>query len=233
MRNAMFFLCCLLVSSNALSQTKMPELLQRIHRQLSAAEHISYQYTVEQRLDDGQQNRVKGTLSRAKDYLAEINPEQTIIQTAQWYYKLDHGSKSIFIVDVDKVKKQLYRNKVPAEPMAIVPDSLIMKYGKVDVKTVGQVAKIHIRFSSELLIRSVYLEYDLKGMMPLMYKVEMRVMYGIDGWSYEERYMDQVFTAKNFSFRPVKQERTEDYFSYSGGKISLKKYPNYRVIKDI
>ena len=97
MRNAMFFLCCLLVSSNALSQTKMPELLQRIHRQLSAAEHISYQYTVEQRLDDGQQNRVKGTLSRAKDYLAEINPEQTIIQTAQWYYKLDHGSKSIFI----------------------------------------------------------------------------------------------------------------------------------------
>lgn len=234
MKRNIFLVLLLAISCIAKGQLQLPAEINEIREQLQNASAMSYDYAIEQRLPDGTVNRTKGKAELSKRFYQESNTEQLVIQTDRWFYKLDHASKSIFIIDVRKVRNKLFKGKTSSNPFSVVPDSILLKYGKVDVKKQNGIAKINISFTTDVLINSIYLEYDLTKKIPLVYKVNMKMSYGIDGWNYEEKFMDQILTANNFSLKDeAKKEKLSDYFSYEKGKIRLKKFTQYKLIQQI
>jgi len=221
------------ISFSAYGQLSIPSELKTIQQQLQQATGMSYDYSIEQRLPDGTVNRTKGRVVRGSGFYKETNTAQVVIQTDKWLYKLDHASKSIFIIDLVKVKDKVFQGKVSSSPMPLIADSVLLRYGKASVKRVGDIAKVTIGFTKELLLDRVYLEYDMKRKIPIAYSVHMKTPYGIDGWNYEEKFADQTVTAVHFDLQVKEEAKLSDYFTYQGGKIKLKKYAQYKLIQQI
>ncbi len=218
-----------------LAQAAVPEELKRIQKQLKNQPVMSYEYVVEQKLEDGKINKATGKIIKGRDFYYESNPSRLTIQTEKWYYRLDHIGKTIFIVDLEKVRsKQKVAKTSPAGDLNLIPDSVLSKHGKFDIRDAGGISKIRVSFKEETLIRDIYIEYDDAKKVPVLYQVRMMVPYGVDGWNYEERFVDQAMTATGFSFSVDDEAgNLSPYFSFKNGKVQLKKYNHYKLIKHI
>ncbi|MBS1586002.1 MAG: hypothetical protein JSS82_10715 [Bacteroidetes bacterium] len=223
----------LLFSINSEAQKTLPPQVDMVRRELSAMDNFSYEYTVKQSYPDGTNNILKGKVSSSNNIYKESSPQQTIFQTKSWYYKADHSSKTVYIINLDKVRDAAKR-KISDQRMNILPDSLLNKYGNIRSNTEGKVVKIDITFGKDLLLKRIYLEYDMSKKLPKLYRIESDVLYDIDKKSFEESYAKQIMTATDFVTKGNEESvNISDYFDYKNGKIALKKYTHYKLIQHI
>lgn len=216
------------------AQLQLPEVLLQIKQQLAQNGNVSYNYLIEQKLDDGSINKATGQIRKAKDYYFESNEQQQVIQTQRWFYKVDHSSRTVYVIDLEKVRNNIFKAKGRADAVNLIPDSVLLKYGSFDVKHEKDLVKVNIGFSKEVLVKNIYIEYNNRLKQLMLMKVNMLIPYAIDGWSYEDKYIDQVFTANKFSTGDVKKgPDMGDYFTISRGRVILKKYGNYELITEV
>jgi len=222
-----------LVAPLAINAQAIPEAVKQLQQQLLQLNGMTYEYTIDYQLPDQTTGSFKGKVQRAGNSYIESNPRQLIIQDRDWYYKLDHSSKTIFIVSVRKLEQTVWKNRKNDQGgMSLVPDSLLSRYGKISVATEGKITKLTVTFGRELLVRELYLEYDNQKKLPVLYRVKMDRFYRIDPQTFDESYMRQTMTAARFSLAGT-MEKPSDYFSFESGKIRLKKYTNYRLITQL
>lgn len=223
----------LLCNIRSMAQVRIPDAVEKIRRAMEAMPMFSYDYTVKQTYQDGSSSMVKGKVTSTKDYYYESNSGEMIFQTWSWYYKADYESKTIYIINLDNLRKRS-KAKVSLQRMNILPDSLLNKYGNLKTTTEGPMLKLEITFNKDVLLKKMLLEYDTQRKLPKTYKVESDVLYDIDKQSFEELYAKQEMVASNF--QAISKQgpiRTDDYFEYKNGKIILKKYSNYKLIQRI
>lgn len=227
------FVLLLVIGYRAEGVVTLPQPLDQIQKELSAMTSFSYDYIVKQSYPDGTTNVLKGRVNTSKDYFEESNAQYFILQNRSWYYKADHSSKTIYIIDLEHVRAAA-KKKLPARRMNIIPDSILAKYGKINTSVKGDLARVDISFGDDVLLKKLYLEYDLKEKLPKVYRIESDVMYEIDKETFDEKYARQVLTMTNFEHKSVMGTMNmNDYFSYKNGKIVLKKYTSYKLIQHI
>jgi hypothetical protein len=214
------------------AQLVIPEELQQIRKQLEGAQNIAYRYLITQKMD-GSTHQIKGDIQKGDGYLLETNGEQQVIQTHKWFYKIDHSSKTVYVVDLRRFEKG--KNiKSSAGNSYLIPDSLIVKYGTLDIKTNGDLLRVNIAFSREIFVKNFYVEYDKAKKQIVSFKLKATYPYGIDGSTYEEKMVEQEMVADQFSLKKsTVKPNLEEYFTISKGKVILKKYANYELVAEI
>jgi hypothetical protein len=226
------FASLMLFSQIAYAQTPVSGDLKFIHAKLAELKNMTYDYSIVQTYPDNTVDKIKGKIISAQKLYWENTGYDLIMQSDKWYYRANHEDKTVYIVNIGG--RQTKKVKNIESLTTFMPDLIYSKYGKTTSKTEGSVIKITIEFGPEVLVKKVYLEYDTKRNMPLLYQVELDRMYGIDGQNFDEKYLKQSFVATNFGAKSDKAiADLSSYFSYNEGKITLKKYTNYKLIQQL
>lgn len=226
-------LLLLLPVTRGYGQTQhLPAVMATIQAQLKNIPEMGYNYTVVQKLPGGGQNTLKGKVVKTRDFYLESNPQQLVIENKSWYYKLDHTNKTVTILNLERIRNAAKKKALhQSDNISLIPDSIIERYGKINVTNSGTIVTVAISFS-DLLIKELDLQYDNQKKLPVLYKIDMDRLYSITEGNYEETYLHQTFVAKDFTARPdVAAGNLSSYFTNEGGTIKLKKYTNYQLIQ--
>ena len=196
--------------------------------------NVMYDYELESVYPDSSKTKLVGNLFKKGNIVLDENKEYTMLKTEHSYYRADHINKTIMIVDIDKIKSQSKNKKAFAEntnfETYLLPDSIIMQYGKVTIKTIRNIITIQIDYSQELTMRKSVIEYNTKKELIEQFLVVTDVLYESNPETGEDKFSQT--TVKGFNFSTIFDENKtnqEQFFIQKNDKIILKKYQNYKL----
>lgn len=195
---------------------------------------VAYDYELLCSYPDSTKTELNGKLYKKNETVLDENKEFTSFKNEHCYYKADHKNKIILYVDLDKIKSQI-KNKpsIPTNSMAenyMLPDSMILQYGTVQIQTVRNKVKIVIDYSPELTMRKSIIDFDKDKQMVSEFEVVVDVLYESNPETGNDTYAQTKVRGFNFSTKIDEQKIKEDYlFVHKNGKIVLKKFQNYKL----
>jgi hypothetical protein len=232
MKRTLSIIVLLISITRIYAQQKLPAELKEMKARLELVSMLTYDYTITRKMPDATVNSTKGKVIKTDDFFSEVNSQQQVIQTKKWYYQVDHANKSIFIIDLVKVKNNVFKGKMTEKPEFLVPDSILLRYGKIDIKKAGPMEKITISFTEGTAVEQVYIEYDSRKKIPVLFRMKTRMVADSDGWKQETGWIEQTMSINKFSYTAnMKAGDIGEYFAFDNGKVRLKKYTGYKLIQ--
>lgn len=204
-------------------QSEHPLAFLRKIKKANASPVICYEYTV--RLlgtDNKAVDSTKGKLFKNGLVYLDSNNATITARNESYYFNLNHPMKTVTVLSIDSLKKQMGVSLDAATSDIIaIPDSIILKYGKVNMENLPN-GNYMIRMTfRELQFSKVDLEIDKNSLM--LVRVQLT--------SQEESGYRQLYSIYNvrydFDNRALSLNR---FFTINNNRVVVnKKYSGYQT----
>lgn len=208
-------------------------LFQKILKQFASEKRLSCHYSVRRAHSNGTIDTISGTMVNTGEMAWNENREISTFQTDNWYYKADHSNKTIVICNMHKIRKpgakavQQYTDMVQA-----MSDSTVVRHSKITMKKTGNIELIDIVFDKGVLVRNIKIQYDLVRNKPVSYFISLNRTDFVNPVTYEPSYLTENIDCTMFS-TDVKTLDERQFFTVAGSTITLNRYRNYKVKKQL
>lgn len=217
------------------SQVGAMEQARNILKEAISAKDVSYSYTMIASYPNGQSGKLWGTmyLSSTKRQLVNDNNAYTMLYDSHWFYKADHETKIVTIVNLDKEypadEKQRIEQDVFGKAVVMeFVDSLLFRFGRIKSYTARHDT---LRFEFEIsddFVKSLTLAYDNKHKCIVDYGFKTFSPTDIEGETVNG--IEQTVLCNHFRRGNKGVSRSaSDFFDVKGGQVKLKKYTKYKV----
>jgi outer membrane lipoprotein-sorting protein len=242
----MLRLLFLLVSIPAfvMGQTKdTARILQNLSNDLRKITGAIYEYEMDAAFPNGKHSLLTGSTylsTTDKIYYNDCN-EFTMLYTGRWFYKADHKSRSVAIIDLSKEKnKAAYKLRekqiFSGGAMNAFLDSLVLKRSAVqqfDYNDSGY--KIAFSFPPSSTVQTMTIAFDTVKRLPV--SCEMSVHRPCEKTEKGMQMMSVDIICKNFKrLNDNEKALLEERNFFTTGKqkrIVLNKYTNYKITSKI
>lgn len=231
------FLIALLLSGTARAQSlDTAAELRQIGDQLRNFKNSGYDYTMEAQFPNGEKDQVKGYMyvNNEDKLLYNDCDAFTMIYSDHWLYKADHRKKTIDLVGLDKKDNKALKKSVEKDVFqngATNPflDSLVLKNAKIiKLKKNGDTVSVTLVFPKSKELKRMEIVYDGKNNSPVSYYASSFRQLQSSSKAVEGTEMH--IHCSNFKIITDKSLYAQDrFFSYTNGKVELKKYNNYKL----
>jgi hypothetical protein len=217
--------------------TQHLEEIKKIAASVKSIRDESYRYALASEYPNGQKEQLKGTayIGNEEKILYNDNPFFTLLYNGHWYYKADHKSKSVTIVNMDKhmtadykgdLEKDIFENAAAGHYL----DAVLTKYAAVKFfKRSHDTIYAELSFPPTSSIKRVSVVFDeKKGSLVSYYMQTFKPWRGSEFG--KNKGTTQTVTCAGFKkIKKNKAYKPVNYFLVSGDKVSLKKYSKYKL----
>jgi hypothetical protein len=233
MKNITLLLSCFFLSINLCAQDLNIKDFKEVLKKIRLIDRYTYVNKTTAMFPNGQKDEMNTTtfIDKANNKLAYRNEVEHVILNNQWFYKVNFSEEFVSIFDVNSYKKKYGSDlgnltavfkSVDAVDLL---DTLVSKHGRLfNANRKGNVSEFEFQFDKEFYLKSFVLKFDNASGLPISVffklvsedpfgrKIEMNVR--CDGYK------------KDF---PVSEFETSKFFSKVGSKVTLHRYPKYKL----
>ncbi len=212
--------CCPLL---VYGQPEHPFTFLKKVKKANASHMISYDYTV---WLIGTNNKItdstKGRLFKNGQAFLDSNNSTITARNEKCYFNVNHPRKMVTVLSLDSLQKQMGVSfDADASDIIAIPDSVILKYGKVNMETLAN-GNYMVRMTfTELQFSKVELEIDKSNLK--LVKVQLL--------SREESGYSQLYSIYNVRYDfDQKNLNLNRFFTISNNRVVVnKKYSGYKT----
>lgn len=214
-------LCCPLLMKG---QPEHPLTLLKKVKKANASSMITYDYTI--RLigtNNKTTDSTKGKLYKNGVSYLDSNNVTITARNDNYYFNLNHPRKSVTVLSIDTLRKQMgvSLDARASDDIIAIPDSLIQKYGKINMETLSN-GNYFVKITfTELQFSKVELEIDKNNLRLI------RVLL----MSREESGYRQLYSMYNVRYEFDKRTlNLNRFFTMNNNRVVInKKYSGYQT----
>ena len=196
----------------------------------------AYQYSISAKYPNGQTDKVKGEVfaDDSRKFMFNSCDAFTMIYTGKWYYKADHQSQEIAVIDLDKQYNKKYKSQLEESVfnnngVNIFIDSFLLKRTSGIKKTQHRdTTNIEISFPKEVLVRSIKITFNEKKNEIISYAMTTYQPWPTDEFGKNKGTLTEV-EYRNEVVKDPGVYNSEKYFVVENGKVLLKKNSTYKL----
>lgn len=233
-----FLVGLLLPGSSASCQPGMDKLakLQSVMNSFRNVNIYSYDYSTQVSYPDGTREQAKGMLYRdgVNKVFYSKSDMHLYLFDSKWLFNADHDKKEVAIADVEKhgrdtstlfVSEDLFSTQFSDEFI----DSFIARYAEIKTyrenKDTLQLVLDVSRGGEDL--KRIELCYNQNAMQPFWLGLYLTINIGMDDKG-KPQVINQYIKCSNYSFK-TRKFKTEELFRVKNGKVSLRKFKDYKL----
>lgn len=213
------------------------DVVQSVLKRLKDIREVSYTYDLLITYPQGNKERVKGRVyvNNEQRELFNENNFQSFFYTSEWSFKANHQDREVAIINNKKyinkdnradMEKLLFQNN----SLSVFLDSIVMKKAMVkNYRKSNDTINVELSFPQKSILRSIVFCYDNEHKKLISYS--MRTFYPEDGRTFDEKKgVSNYIVCSSFLEGDSSEKLSADiYFEVNRNKVSLKKYPGYKV----
>ena len=210
--------------------------VKRIMEEMKATNNVGYDYSMSALYPNDQKDQIKGEviIDNGNKFLYNNCDAFTMIYSSHWFYKADHRKKTVTIVNLDReyknelkegVEKDVFQN---ASLITFI-DSVLFKFATIkSFNKNWNILRAELAFPKGMSIRNINLVYNDKKKALVSYS--MNTFQPTGQKKNKTEGISESVSCSNFKQTGKKKNhRTDDYFSFNKGQITLKKYNKYKL----
>lgn len=231
------FLCLGIYNSYGQMHGAYAGEIKKVSELIQGYDAVCYKYSLSAEYPNGQHQKLNGTsyVSGNEKVLCNVNEINTVVYNSKWYYRAEHKTKNIYIVDLNKHLNKGYKSDMETDlfqgrSLRYYLDSVVLKYANVKtLKNHGDTVDIDMGFSGPSEIKGIMVTYNSKSNTLISYKVRT-----FQPWRGNEfgknKGISQTMYCRDFRKISNKDEYgPSSFFVIKGQKVVLKKYKDYKV----
>lgn len=211
--------------------------IRKVSELIKGYDAVCYRYSLSAEYPNGQHQKLNGIsyMSGNEKVLCNVNEINTIVYNSKWYYRADHKTKNIVIVDLNKHLNKGYKSDMETDLFAgrslrYYLDSVVLKYANVKtLKNHGDTVDIEMGFSANSQIKDIVVTYNSKSNTLISYKIRTFQPWPTNDFG-KNKGISQTMYCRDFRKIGSKDEYCPaSYFVIKGQKVVLKKYKDYKI----
>lgn len=211
------------------AQAEHPMTLLKKLRKANNSKSITYDYQVKLlNANDGIiKDSVSGKMYKNGTVYLDSNKMSITARSKDYYFNLNKYQKTATVLSVELLNKKMgFKSDRSAEDIIAIPDSILLKYGKINVTTLPD-GDYHVDIHfEELMFEQVVFEIDHMTML-----VKYMEIVSVDEMSGQDVTYKRVYAIRNIKHQfDTAILDTKRLFTINDGKPVLnKKYADYHI----
>jgi len=216
-----------------------PEMLREIVRRIKSMQTVGYDFLIAAAYPDGSKDSLSGSMymDRQQQLFFNESPAVTFLLTSKWFYRADHSTKRITILDVDKyykketLKNEFFSGVFGGQISSVFIDSVLLKRGHITTLRIDDsLVTLSVKVPPAVYhVERVDLVFNTSRQLPET--LQYHVIYP---WK-EGKMIKQLVRCSAYRTQPTVGKKLDPatYFTIGTGKPVLMQYKDYKVFSNI